>query len=459
MLPFNLFSFSFITVHASLFVITAGMAARPDELLQGAQEAHMRVRASVRDDSHAFLIRSGGSGSAPNFVTQTVKQLVVPKLAATGRHKGRPTGELEALNVFSVQQPHLPSTSVLESIYHTEESRPPLPAGFPVIDHIAAYVREAPDYSDIAPSLQSCRNNRLAPERIDSVELTIGEASPEEYQAVIDKILAHQQDQSDPLAWTAADTESLGILIDKLPWNRAPDSIIREITSCVMLGVSEVEFELAPKGMSSHPLPVRFASGNSKWAFHLRLPGYYKTPTTFVLRLDLPFPPELAKLFAAMPSAVGVNITSDYVDYAKVLFAIWGDRSFETIARPVELDDLARLARVNTTTGSMFQLHLWIFGTILPKVHASIGDGQWGKRLIELPLALQRYANGDITLACLHAYVFSLCIFIHTFPDLTILKEVSGLDTSDLFGGTSPSFFASKWPDGSPSGLTRTELG
>ena len=112
------------------------------------------------------------------------------------------------------------------------------------------------------------------------------------------------------------------------------------------------------------------------------------------------------------------------MDFAKVLFAIWGDGSFEKIARPVELDDLARLARVNTTTGSMFQFHLWTFGTVLPKVLTSIGDGQWGKRLAELPLVFQRYANGDITLACFHAYVFSLCIFIHTFPDLTILKEV-----------------------------------
>ena len=85
---------------------------------------------------------------------QAVKQVVVPKLAATGRHKGKPTGELEALNVFSVQQPHLPTTSALESIMPTRESRHPLPAGYPVIDHLAAFVREAPDYSNLAPSLQ-----------------------------------------------------------------------------------------------------------------------------------------------------------------------------------------------------------------------------------------------------------------------------------------------------------------
>ena len=127
------------------------------------------------------LIRSDSAGSAPNIVTQAVKQVVVPMLAATGRHKGKPTGELEALNVFSVQQPHLPTTSALESIMPTRESRHPLPAGYPVIDHLAAFVQEAPDYSHLAPSLQSCRNNRLAPELVDSFELTIGEASSEDY--------------------------------------------------------------------------------------------------------------------------------------------------------------------------------------------------------------------------------------------------------------------------------------
>ena len=87
-----------------------------------------------------------------------------------------------------------------------------------MIDHLAAFVQEAPDYSHLAPSLQSCRNTRLAPELVDSFELTIGEASSEDYQALIDRVMAHQQDQSDPFAWTASDTESLGLLIERLTW-------------------------------------------------------------------------------------------------------------------------------------------------------------------------------------------------------------------------------------------------
>ena len=155
-------------------------------------------------------------------MTQAIKHVVVPKLAATGRHKGRPIGELEALNVFSVQQLHLPTTSVFKSIKPTKNSPHPVPSSFLVIDHLTAIKLEAPDYSDLTPSLQCCRNNHLAPEHVDSIELTIGEASPEDYQAVIDRVVAHKRNEPNQFAWLASDTESVGILIEKMPWNKAP---------------------------------------------------------------------------------------------------------------------------------------------------------------------------------------------------------------------------------------------
>ena len=100
-------------------------------------------------------------------------------------------------------------------------------------------------------------------------------------------------------------------------------------------------------------------------------------------------------MFSILPSAVGVNITADYVDWGRTLYAIFTDTSFQKVARPVELDDLARLARINITPGSMFQFHWLIFGTVLPKVFTSRGDGQWGRRLAELPQAFQDYTSRD----------------------------------------------------------------
>ena len=108
------------------------------------------------------------------------------------------------------------------------------------------------------------------------------------------------------------------------------------------------------------------------------------------------------------------------------------DRSFKKVARPVELEELARLARVNTTAGSLFQLHWWIFGGILPKVNASIGNHQWAKKFSELPPGLQWYTCGDCGHVSAAATILSSCVFLDTFSDLTLLKEVSGLSSVGL---------------------------
>ena len=114
------------------------------------------------------------------------------------------------------------------------------------------------------------------------------------------------------------------------------------------------------------------------------------------------------------------------------MHAVWCDRSFERVARPVELEELARLARINTTAGSVFQLHWWIFGGILPKVNASVGDHQWAKKFSELPPGLQRYTGGDCGHVSAAATILSSFVFLDTFPDLTLLKEVSGLSSVGL---------------------------
>ena len=91
-----------------------------------------------------------------------------------------------------------------------------------------------------------------------------------------------------------------------------------------------------------------------------------------------------------------------------------------------------RAGQINTTAGSVFQLHRWIFGGILPKVSTSIGDHQWAKKFNELPLGLQRYTGGDCGHVSAAATILSSFVFLDTFPDLTLLKEVSGLSSVGL---------------------------
>ena len=127
-----------------------------------------------------------------------------------------------------------------------------------------------------------------------------------------------------------------------------------------------------------------------------------------------------------------MGILSDYVDWARILFAIWRDRSFEQVAKPVELVDLARLARINTSKSSLFQLHWWIFGTILPKHHVSMGDNLGSLKFSELTPGLQQYCGGDAGHVSASATILSSIILFQTFPDLTLLKEVSGLSSVRL---------------------------
>ena len=120
----------------------------------------------------------------------------------------------------------------------------------------------------------------------------------------------------------------------------------------------------------------RFIIGDLDTQIHIRLPILYLSHTKIRLRLNTSFPQGLAAIFASFPPTIGVGITEDYVQWARVLFAIWADRSFEHVPKPIELDHLARFARINTTLGSMFALYWWVFGIVLPKVYASRGDNQ-----------------------------------------------------------------------------------
>ena len=66
--------------------------------------------------------------------------------------------------------------------------------------------------------------------------------------------------------------------------------------------------------------------------------------------LNTDFEQEVTEFFLAIGTTVGVGITADFVDWARILRAIWDVRSFQEISPPIELEDLARLARINMLT-------------------------------------------------------------------------------------------------------------
>ena len=405
----------------------------PDAILQGVQLAHRHARAAPPRASDSFLIWSGGCGTDSNSVTQADKKRVVGGITRAGPRSNRLPGEHEAITVFSAQQLHRPTVDAFKYIEEDIPRRPsPLPSGYSAIDHLTAFILTAPDCHDLHPHFQRFRDNRLPPPESNVTELTIGEATPAQWQEVLDWLAAKKSNRSHPFTWIAADTESVQVRMDNVSWGTSYSALIQDINYAGMMSAGTYDMKVAVPNVSAAGLPVRFFFGDPDQSFHIRLPIDHSDATTLVLRLDVPFPKELIAVFAALPSCIGVNITADFVDWAQILRAVWLDRSFERVARPVELEDLARLARINTTAGSIFQLHWWIFGGILPKVHASIGDHQWAKRFKDLPPGLQRYTGGDCSHVSAAATILSSFIFLDTFPDLTLLKEVSGLSSVGL---------------------------
>ena len=168
----------------------------PDAILQGVQLAHKRTRAAPPSASHSFLIWSGGCGTDPNSVTQADKKPVVGGLTRAGPRSNCPPGEHEAINVFSAQQLHRPTIAAFEFIEQDTPRRPPpLPSGYFAIDHLTAFTLSAPDCHDLHPHFQRFRDNRLPPPESNVTELTIGEATPAQWQEVLDWLEAKKSNR------------------------------------------------------------------------------------------------------------------------------------------------------------------------------------------------------------------------------------------------------------------------
>jgi hypothetical protein len=218
----------------------------------------------------------------------------------------------------------------------------------------------------------------------------------------------------------------------KVNWPK-PDreSAFKALTEYIQLNAaagdtSQLVFKIAGRHESACGLPVRFFVGNSRHVIHVVLPVVYKKKNTeLILMLGTKFEQEVTEFFLAIGTTVGVGITSDFLDWAKVLRAIWDVRSFQEVSPPIELEDLARLARINMLSSSLLHLNYWCFGTVLPKYRASTGDGLWGKPYETIPEPLQMYLVADIVQTCKIASLLCIIISIQTFPDMAIMKEAS----------------------------------
>ena len=425
----------FMVLH--VYRTSGTMDEPPDRLVARALEHQNAARSTPSTPSSAFSISTDPFHDKYCRVAKTVKTKVVAAIqsrAKEARHK--PRSEREATQVFSAQAPNKVTTAVFTTICAPGPSGDnhrldPLPGGVPLVDHVAAFVSRSPDWHEVSPFIESLRDSRL-PSTEDAnnwKELTIGESSVKKWEDV-NTFLEEKakQDLNTLYPLWAADTESTSVKITWPVYHRTSnwESLLIHIAKEADAGKKEVEFIVAPDGCSACSIPARFFFGSVDWHVHIRLPfeNYSKNgEDRVVLRLDTTLLPQVKKLFLALGPMVGAGITEDYVEWSAMLHAIWNTRFFEDMARPIELEHLARAARVNTVNSSIFHFNWWCMGTVLPKNFSSLGDKKWAQPLKNIPLSLKQYLAGDVVQAVKIAALFILIWIIQSFPDTTVIQD------------------------------------
>ena len=154
------------------------MAAPLDVLVQKAEQAHRLARAGPHNESTAFLISTQAGNSPHVSVHPPIKNAVVGKLKNSRSKQSKLSeGAHEAFNVFVSQSLSKPSEKAMKIIQPTDKGLPPLPGGVPLIDHLAACIKNAREHSDIDPFIQRLRQNHVPIAHKNWIEVTIGESS------------------------------------------------------------------------------------------------------------------------------------------------------------------------------------------------------------------------------------------------------------------------------------------
>jgi len=417
-----------------------------EDLLALAGRHQRAARATTADASFAYLLTPDSDQAqfahVVHFSGRAGKIDMINGLKDESRTaKSKPQSEKEVLQVLSSQVPQRPTLRKVGS-FNTSEL---LPGGVPILDHLTARVQDSPDWSGVLPVLEELRNSRLPSDKnLENYrELTLGESSPKEWWEALQFMNHHlEQDRRSLTPFCAADTESVQVSMN---WDRSSresveDSLLGHLKEQIDEGATHRCFTVIPEKYSTHKgskasLPVRFMLGGRDWQVHIRLPTHNekgKNEVYMTLTLDTQLTKEVDDFLKAIPCAVGVDIVKDYVSWARLLHTLWGNTAFQEVARPIELEHLVRAVRVNDSSGSIFHLHWWVFGTIIPKDQASLGDGMWGSELKNLPQGLRMYLNCDIEQVVKITSILSIVWAIQTFPDLTLVKDATLMDEVDF---------------------------
>ena len=373
--------------------------------------------------------------SKERFITAV--QTEVPRAA------GKLQSEKEVIQVLHSQLPNAITTSVFDSLPKLIDddgnsfTLPPLPGGASLADHNLAAIRRSSDWSSAEPmAAELCANRLPTPGELGNTkEITIGTSTRAEWREVMEFVQTKlSEGQNNALSLMASDTESVPLKVDwsldsgrTKPWQ----ALLFHINMEALSGAKQLEFTIAKERVSACNLPTRFFFGTRDWQIHLRLPVTYKRKggdTQVILNLNTVLPEEAKQLLLSLPPMIGSGITDDYLQWGEILDAVWTSSFFKDMKQPIELEHLARLARVNTVNSGIFFLNWWCLGTVIPKDKASLGDKKWGLPLQDIPPDLRPYLAVDIVQILKVADVLITTAGLQTVPDMTVVREASGLN-------------------------------
>jgi hypothetical protein len=310
-----------------------------------------------------------------------------------------------------------------------------LPGGAPIVDHLAAYISTNPGYHSIAQTVESIRNMRSpTPElhsEVEVRELVLGLSSVEEMRDATEWVKEKRESTAKKCAGIsvlAADTESVTIKA------RGAAATQEQFFEALGEDVQSVRFSLAGHGdKKAIQCPVLFMIGGISWQLHLLLHLEYKGTDIVFFKGSLPVF-TYRRLLEQFTTAVGVDITTDYQDFFRIIEKLYGNSDVPPVA-PLELSRIAMLAGSDhPQTGLVSLVWVWLGGVLVKHYKCSMGDGKWGRRFNDLPLGLQLYLEGDIQQPAAVATLMLMVITINLFPDPVTVFNLNNMGPQDLMG-------------------------
>jgi hypothetical protein len=417
----------------------------PDYItIEAAQaQANARARSQFNTDSLLISKRSHDFASpcGVSVLSYTeIRDELTQKLSEQGpwaSTKAREGAKL-ALQALSNQRSDTITAFEIRGVPNTEL----LPNGFPVIDHLRAFVADNPGYDCLRHPLDRIRDNRVPSEaehkNVTVKEIVLGQSSAEDMDQAVEWMYDRKYDtaaQYCGLVLCAADTENVQIVRRDVASDRA--SLLQAFRNAS----EPVRVKQHPAGQKGRAIqcPVLFMYGSIGWQLHLRINVQYrytgdnKHPTVELIFKPGTLPAAAYKrLLAEIGPAVGVGIAEDYREFFAVVESLY--KVVEcTGGRPFDIRRLSRLAGSNHPRGGIVELVLVWLGGVLPKHWAcSVGDGKWGFPFRELPIGLKLYLEGDIQSIARVATVMVMVMTTHTFPDPLLVHRTADMESADL---------------------------